>query len=52
MYSLMYIENVVLRFPDSTLCTTISIACKEAVSKVARNIDPTAKSPPILLPRL
>ena len=32
MCALMYIEKYVLRLPDSTLCTTISIACKEAVS--------------------
>ena len=37
----------VLRLPDSTLCTTISIAWKET-----RHFDPTEKSRPILPPRL
>ena len=30
MCALMYIDKCVLRLPDSTLCTTIPIACKEA----------------------
>ena len=54
MCALMYIDQCVLRLPDSTLYhnfNSMKRSCKYQ-RKVARHFDPTAKSRPILPPHL